>query len=148
MKKTGWKFKYVTTVMYTYTYIHTYIHGISLNTSNIFQIVRCQKRAPVIIFIHSFIHSSMALQSFGPWPLLQFRNLSYTDGRTPWMSDQPVARPLPTCRTTRTQNKRTQTQSCLEWDLNARSQRSSEQRFHALGRSATVIGNFVIIISY
>jgi hypothetical protein len=26
-------------------------------------------------FIHSFVHSSMALQSFvGPWPLLQFRN--------------------------------------------------------------------------
>jgi hypothetical protein len=27
----------------------------------------------------------------------------------PWMGDQPVARPLPTHRTTQTQNKRTQT---------------------------------------
>jgi hypothetical protein len=41
----------------------------------------------------------MALQPFvGPWPLLQFRNLFYTDGRTPWESDQPVIRLLPTQR--------------------------------------------------
>jgi hypothetical protein len=59
-------------------------------------------------FIHSFIHPSSALQPFvGPWPLPQFRNLFYTDGRTHWASDQPVARPLPTHRTTQTQNKHT-----------------------------------------
>jgi hypothetical protein len=58
----------------------------------------------------SCIHSSMALQPFvGPWPLLQFRNLFYTDGRTRWTSDQPVARPLPKHRTTQTQNKRVPT---------------------------------------
>jgi hypothetical protein len=51
--------------------------------------------------IHSFIHSSMALQPFvGPWPLLQFRNYFYTDGRTPWTSDQPVTRTLTTHRIT------------------------------------------------
>jgi hypothetical protein len=33
----------------------------------------------------------------------------YTVGRTPWTSDQPVARPLPIHRTTQTQNKGTQT---------------------------------------
>jgi hypothetical protein len=55
----------------------------------------------------SFIHSSMALQPFvGPWPFFQFRNFFYIDGRTPWTRDQPVARPLPTQRTTQTQNKR------------------------------------------
>jgi hypothetical protein len=32
-----------------------------------------------------------------------------TAGRTPWTGDQPVARPLPTQRTTETQNMRTQT---------------------------------------
>jgi hypothetical protein len=32
-----------------------------------------------------------------------------TVGRTPWTGDQPVARPLPTRRTTETQNRRTQT---------------------------------------
>jgi hypothetical protein len=28
--------------------------------------------------------------------LFRFRNLIYTYGRTPWMSDQLIARPLPT----------------------------------------------------
>jgi hypothetical protein len=56
------------------------------------------------------IHTSVPLQPFvGPWPLLQFRNLFYTDDRTSWTGDQPVARPLPTHRTTQIQNKRTQT---------------------------------------
>jgi hypothetical protein len=71
--------------------------------------IRCQ---PNLIHVLSpyFIHSSAALQPFvGPWPLLQFRNHFYRDGKTPWTSDQPVARPLLTHRTTRTQNKRTQT---------------------------------------
>jgi hypothetical protein len=46
----------------------------------------------------------MALQPFvGPWPLLQFRNHLYTKGRTHWTSHQPIARPLPTHRTTQTQ---------------------------------------------
>jgi hypothetical protein len=31
----------------------------------------------------------------------------YTVCRTPWTGDQPVARPLPTHRTTQIQNKRT-----------------------------------------
>jgi hypothetical protein len=36
----------------------------------------------------------MVLQPFVvPWPLLSFRILFYTVGRTPWTSDQPVARP-------------------------------------------------------
>jgi hypothetical protein len=42
------------------------------------------------------------------WPFFPFLNL-YTVGRTPWTGDQPVARPLPTQRTTQTQNKHTQT---------------------------------------
>jgi hypothetical protein len=54
-------------------------------------------------FFISIVHSSMALEPFvEPWPLLQFRNLFYTDGRIPWTSDQPVAKPLPTHRTTQT----------------------------------------------
>jgi hypothetical protein len=51
----------------------------------------------------------MALQPFVlPWPLFQFIDMC-TVGRTPSTGDQPVARPLPTHRTTQTQNKRTQT---------------------------------------
>jgi hypothetical protein len=63
------------------------------------------------------IHSSMALQPFaGPWPLLLFRNHFYTDGRNPWTGDQPVARPLPTHRTTQTQNNPTHRHPSLQWD--------------------------------
>jgi hypothetical protein len=66
-------------MMERYLHSHIRIHSVLLN------------------WAHSFIHSSMALQPIaGPWPLLQFRNLLYMDGRTPWTSDQPVARLLPT----------------------------------------------------
>jgi hypothetical protein len=48
----------------------------------------------------------MALQPFvGPWT--DFGLILYTVGRTPWKGDQPVARPLPTQRTTQTENKHT-----------------------------------------
>jgi hypothetical protein len=66
----------------------------------------------VIIIIIIII---MNLQPFvGPWPLFQFLH-PYTVGRTPWTGDQAVAGPLPTHRTTQTQNKRTQYRhTCLE----------------------------------
>jgi hypothetical protein len=91
-------------------YFHSpiYIHGVLFKHRDNFTFI--------------FIHSSMAVQPFvGPRPLLQFRNLFYTDGRTPWRGDQPVARPLPTHRTTQTQNKHTYRYPCLEWDSNPRS---------------------------
>jgi hypothetical protein len=44
------------------------------------------------------------------WTLAAFQFLDfYTVYGTPWMGDQPFARPLPTHKTTQTQNKRTQT---------------------------------------
>jgi hypothetical protein len=43
----------------------------------------------------------------------------YTVGRTPWMADQPVARPIPIHRTSQTQNK---------WNSKPRSQCSSGRR--------------------
>jgi hypothetical protein len=49
-----------------------------------------------------YIYQPVALQPFaGPWPLFSFK-IVYTVGRTPWTGDQPVARPLPTHRTTQT----------------------------------------------
>jgi hypothetical protein len=46
----------------------------------------------------------MALQPFvGPWPLFIFL-IFYTDGRTPWTGDQPVARSLSTHIITQTDN--------------------------------------------
>jgi hypothetical protein len=77
---------------------------------------------------HLCVHVSMALLSFfGPWPLFSFLIL-YIIGRTPWSGEQSVAKPLPTHRTTQTQNKRTYKHECLEWDSIPRSQRSSERR--------------------
>jgi hypothetical protein len=73
-------------------------------------------------FIHSFINDYSPV--LGPGSSLVF----YTDGWTPWTSDQLAARPLPTQRTTQTQNKRIHRHPCLEWDSNLQSQRSSERR--------------------
>jgi hypothetical protein len=70
----------------------------------------------------------MPLQPFvGPLSLLQFCNLFYTDGRTPWTSDEPVVRPLSKHRITQTQNKHIHRYPWLEWDSNLRpSVRASE----------------------
>jgi hypothetical protein len=68
----------------------------------------CHWSLPLARWIQSIpsLHPSIALQPFvGSWHLIQFCNLFYTVGRTPWTGDQPVARPLPTYRTTQTQNK-------------------------------------------
>jgi hypothetical protein len=51
----------------------------------------------------------MALQPFvGPWPFLQFRNLFYTDGRTPW--DKWTAR-----RQAATYTQDNTTQTSMPW---------------------------------
>jgi hypothetical protein len=53
----------------------------------------------------SSLFVSLALQTLRPWPLIfQFYD-NFTEGRTPWTSDQLVAKPLPKHRTTQTQNK-------------------------------------------
>jgi hypothetical protein len=91
--------------------------------------------------VHSLIHSSMVLQPFvGPWPLLHFRNLFYTDGRTRWTSDQPIARPRPAHRATPTQNKRRQTS--MRWVGFETTIPAFElaKTVHAFDRAATVIG--------
>jgi hypothetical protein len=51
-----------------------------------------------------------SLWFYSPWDLGRFFGFSilYTAGRTPWNGDQSVERPLPTHKTTRTRNKRTQ----------------------------------------
>jgi hypothetical protein len=78
------------------------------------------------ICLHSCIYLWLHSPFLGPWPLFQFLTASYTVGRTPWMGDKPVARPLPTHKTTQIQSKHIYL--CLEWDSNPRSQCSSERR--------------------
>jgi hypothetical protein len=102
-----------------------------------------QKSTPVncFSFIYLFIHLLMTLQPFvGPWPLLQFRNLFYTAGRTPWTGNQPVVRPLPTRRTTQAQNKRTQTSMSSVGFEPTIPAFERAKTVHALDRAATVIG--------
>jgi hypothetical protein len=79
----------------------------------------------------------------GPWPLLQFVIFFYTDSRTPWTSDQPVAKSLPTQRTTQTQNKRTQTSMPLVGFEPTIPDFERAKTVHALDRAATVIDSLL-----
>jgi hypothetical protein len=63
------------------------------------------------LFNHSFINDSTAIC----WTPGLFFSFVIFFTQTPWMSDQPVDKPLPTHRATQTQNKRAQTHPCLEW---------------------------------
>jgi hypothetical protein len=62
----------------------------------------------------------------------------YTVGRTPWTENQLVARPLPTCRTTQTQNKPTHVG--FEPTIPAFERAKT---VHALDRAGTVISKEV-----
>jgi hypothetical protein len=94
--------------------------------------------------VHSFIHSSVALQHFvGPWSLFFFSFvILYTVGRTSWMGDQPVARLLPTHRTTQTQNKHTDFHALSGIRNHDPSVKRAKtvHAVHALVRAVTVIG--------
>jgi hypothetical protein len=87
-------------------------------------------------------HSILIVQPFvGPWPLFQFLDL-YTVCRTSWTGDQPVARSLPTHRTTQTENKRTQTSMPLVGSEPTIPVFEREKTIHASDRAATVSGAF------
>jgi hypothetical protein len=83
----------------------------------------------------------MALQPFvgGLGRFFSFLTF-YTDDKTPWAGDQPVARPLPTQRTTQTKNKRTQTSKPRVGFERMIPVFERAKTAHALDRAATVIG--------
>jgi hypothetical protein len=91
---------------------------------------------PRQILDYQWLYSPML--GLGPFSVFL---ILYTVCRTPWTGDQPIARPLPTHRTTQTQNKRTQTSMLrvgfehttpvLEW----------VKTIHGLDRAATGIGS-------
>jgi hypothetical protein len=90
----------------------------------------------LIVFFFHLLYSPL-----GPWPLLfQFYD-HFTDGRTPWTSDQLVARPLPKHRTTQTQNKHIHKTSmfCVGFEPTIPAFEWAKT-VHALGCSATVTG--------
>jgi hypothetical protein len=87
----------------------------------------------------------MVLHSFfGPSPFFSFLIL-YIVGRTPWTGDEPVARPLPTNRTTQTQNKCTQTSMSQMGFEPTTPVLEQVKTVHVLDRAATVIGTLVSI---
>jgi hypothetical protein len=75
----------------------------------------------------------MALQTL--WALAAF-----SVGRTPWMGDQPVTRPLPTHRTTQTWNKSTQTSMPRVGFEPTIPVFGQAKTVHVSDRAATVIG--------
>jgi hypothetical protein len=71
----------------------------------------------------------------GPWPL----HTPHRVGTTPWMGDQPISRSLPTRRTIRTQNKRTQTSMAFAGIEPTIPVFERAKTVHASDRAATVI---------
>jgi hypothetical protein len=69
----------------------------------------------------------------------------YTVGRTIWTGDQPVARPLPTQRTTQTQNRCTQTSMPRVGFECTTPVFERAKMVHALGRAAIVIGEMITL---
>jgi hypothetical protein len=85
-------------------------------------------------FLSLWLYSPLDLSRFFSFLIL------YTVGRTPWTGDQPVARPLPTHRTTQTQNKRTKT-SMPQVGLEPTTPVFERSKtVHALDRAATMTG--------
>jgi hypothetical protein len=64
----------------------------------------------ICLSVYLSVYLSIYLQYFCCTLAISFSSLIlYTVGWTTWTGDQPVTRPLPTHRTTETQNRRTQT---------------------------------------
>jgi hypothetical protein len=93
----------------------------------------------VYLSIYLSIYLSVCLSVF------QFLNLC-TVGRTPWTSDQPVARPLRTHRTTQTQNKCTQTSMSRVGFEPTIPVFEPAKTIRILDRAATVIGQLPLFI--
>jgi hypothetical protein len=80
------------------------------------------------------------------WVLAAFSFLiQYKVGRTAWTGDQPVAKPLLTHRTTRTQNTRIQYKHPLVGFEPMIPVFERAKAVHALDRAATVIGDDLLL---
>jgi hypothetical protein len=91
-------------------------------------------------FSQSFIRQWLYSSLLGPALFFSLFISVYTDGRTPWTSDQHVARPLPTHRTTQTQNIHSHKHTCLWVGFEPTiAVLERAKTVHALDRTATVI---------
>jgi hypothetical protein len=98
-------------------------------------------------FFFLFFSSVPLLPSYGYRGFFYSFNL-FTDGRTPWTSDLPVARPLPKHRTTQTQKNVYTHQISMPWVGFENTIPASERAktVHALDRSATVTGKLFLYV--
>jgi hypothetical protein len=91
-----------------------------------------------IMNLHSFIHQCLYSPLLGHDLFFSFVIFFYSDDRTPWASDQPVARPLPIHRTTQTHRH-----PCLWVGLELTIPAFERGKtVHDLDRAATVIGRW------
>jgi hypothetical protein len=86
---------------------------------------------------------SLSLWLYSPLDLGRFFSflILYTFGSTPWTGDQTATRPLPTHRTTQTQNKRTHTYMPRVGFEPTIPVLNRANTVHALDRAASVIGS-------
>jgi hypothetical protein len=113
-------------------------HFINTNTAPSQIVILLLLDAYIYIYIYIF---SLALQP--PWALasdFQFRD-HFTDGRTPWTSDQLIARPLPKHRIDTYTYQTSMLYMGFEPTIPA-SERA--KTVHALDRSATVTGAYIL----
>jgi hypothetical protein len=101
--------KYLDTSCAEHSYLHTKVFRHIKPTCNQFIRLKCTWTNYILVSVAKLVFFfSMALPAHSePRPLVRFRNHFFSDGKTPWTSDQFVARPLPKHRTTQPQNKRT-----------------------------------------
>jgi hypothetical protein len=105
----------------------------------------CETYLSIYLFIYLPtylpIYGSTALVGIGRFFIFL---ILYTVGGTPWMRDQSVTRPLPTQRTTLTQNKRKETSMPLLEFENTIPIFQRAKTVHAVDSADTVIDNYSI----
>jgi hypothetical protein len=88
---------------------------------------KCISMISPLTFHFFSIHQWLCSPLLGTGLFFSFVIFFYTDGRTPYTSDQPVAR-LRYLDTGQNKHRNSHRHPCLEWDSNLRSQCSSERR--------------------
>jgi hypothetical protein len=100
----------------------------------------------IYLSLYLSVYLSIYLSIYGFTAVVHLRRFSvsnlYTVGRTPWTGDKPITRTLPAHRTTKTQNKRTQTSMPQVEFEHTTPVFERTKMVHALDTAATVIGDF------
>jgi hypothetical protein len=129
--------------LHIHTYIHTCAYISFICLLNTYCTIKAYLMSQFILLFSLFLYNPLHFGRFFRFLFL------YTDCRTPWTGDQPVVRPLPTHRTTQTQNKRTQACMPREGFEPTTPVFERAKTVHALDREVTVNGSqFTLFIKY